>query len=148
MTLPSVYLSRKPHYIPHTDCNSQTLRVADWLEREGFTRAAQVLRAEMTPNETVTLVELCSNEGLLKELLADPNLLVRIWSSCYDPYAYWRPDARGYTADRLSAGLYTMDQAWKASSHVCYNGKDEKGITYELLDTTAKADDLMSGWKS
>lgn len=52
---------------------------------------------------------------------------VRIWSAEHG--CYWRPEAAGYTQDKLEAGLYIFEDAVRRTHHC----GPEKKIFYERL---------------
>lgn len=52
---------------------------------------------------------------------------VRIWSGEWK--AFWRSNSAGYTYETDSAGLYSFEDAWKATSHC----GPEKKIKFELV---------------
>jgi hypothetical protein len=58
--------------------------------------------------------------------LADGRKKVRIWSG--EHRRYWRPNAAGYTLWGEDAGVYTLNEAWRLTSHC----GPEKGINFEM----------------
>lgn len=62
---------------------------------------------------------------------ANPTAKVRIWSGQWS--MYWRPDRCGYTNKIEEAGLYKIQDAWNAVSHVGI----EKKITFIIEPTGA-----------
>jgi len=57
---------------------------------------------------------------------------VYIWSGQWG--MYWRPNAAGYTPNKTEAGVYTISDAYEATSHCGW----EKRIAYEVVDVQVK----------
>lgn len=140
---PAALLGRAATYLFPTEADQHTSCVAAWLEAEGYTRAAEVLRLQIQPFETVSQQELLPNTAARAGLVAvEPPIMVHIWST--DRLAFWRANCSGYTVSRLDAGIYPFADAWKATSHC----GPEKGIVYEVLVARATDPARQSGWLS
>jgi hypothetical protein len=124
-------LNRLPRYVPATEADNHTARIAAWLEDEGYIPAATILRAMVRRHEVVTQAELLdasSNGGLLASLLeSSPPRQCRIWANKHGG-AYWRAGGNGYTTSALEAGVFTFSGAWVATRHII-----PAHIEYEIL---------------
>jgi hypothetical protein len=142
---PSLLPSRPAVYAPMTSRDEEVLAVAQWLDNEGYTPAAAVLRAVVGRHQIVTLDELRQGEEgamVLDRLKGQVDLQCRIYSDQHR--LYWRSGARGYTGSALEAGLYTFWAAYAATAHC----GPEKAIAFEILPTSAARPERTSGWKS
>lgn len=142
LELSSLIPSRPPLYAPMTERDETILSTAAWLDAEGYTPAAAVLRAVVGRHEIVTLEELKANPDILSSLKSRLDIQCRIWSD--ERRGYWRPDGHGYTSSALEAGIYAFWAAYASTSHC----GPEKGICYEILPESAARPEKVSGWKS
>jgi len=76
-------------------------------------------------NKYFTLQELKRSKKK-RELLSR----VYVWSGEWQ--YYWRPDGKGYTSNKLEAGIYPFEEAWGRVSRL---GKEKKII---LIDTESR----------
>ncbi len=145
--------NREPRFVPLTDADRQTVRCIEYLSTHGYPDAARSLQTQIKKYQIVTLIEVSQNKALLDVLLEasdNGDAQCRIFSSCYSPFGYWRVDAKGYTSDTLEAWVVPFRKAYEASGHACFNGKDSKGIMYEIIDNDegTEIEPRQSGWKS
>ena len=139
----SAFLPRAAQFAPLTERDETVLAISEWLDKEGYTSAAAVLKAVVTRHEMIALEEVRDNDNLRSNLFARTDLKCRIWNGCY--CAYWRPGGYGYTKTALDAGVWTVGNAYFLTSHV---GK-EKQLAYEILEEgKGYPEKPPSGWKS
>lgn len=96
------------------------------LHEAGFPEAARWAES-LESKHSYSLETLLENRHLtLLNRIHRDNPCVRIRSG---RGVWWRAGGHGYTDQVHEAGVYTFEEAWKASSHC----GPEKGIVYEVL---------------
>lgn len=146
---PSLVPSRAAMYAPLTERDERVLDTADWLEEQGYTPAATVLKTMVGRHQMVAMEEvrdkkhtavLPTNEASYR--LAMETAYCRIWSGEYR--SYWRAEGAGYTWSALNAGTFTVAEAYELTKHC----GPEKGICFEVLPYANPVPSRQSGWKS
>lgn len=139
----SSFLLREAQFAPLTERDETVLATSEWLDKEGYSPAAAVLKAVVTRHEMIALEEVRDNDNLRSNLFARTDLKCRIWNGLY--HSYWRPGGYGYTKTALDAGIWSLSDAYTLTSHV---GK-EKQLAYEILkEGEGYPEKPSSGWKS
>jgi hypothetical protein len=87
----------------------------------------------------------------LNQIKEDPSILIEMGGQKVNIYsgehgAYYRPISRGYTWEKKEAGIYTLQEAYEATSHCC----DKKQIEYRPFEfiysnSTPKPKATLSG---
>ena len=81
----------------------------------------------MTPLNNINRIRMMNPKRVEPFIHRHAKRMCRIWSDQWG--AYWRENKCGYTNDKGKAGVYSFEEAFKATSHC----GPEKKIYYEFL---------------
>ena len=97
------------------------------MEGSAGLSASQLKLTSMIPLNKINSIRRKSPGKIAEYLKKHGEKAVRIWSNQWG--VYWRSGRAGYTHQRDEAGIYTLADAFNATSHC----GQEKGIYYDFI---------------